>query len=493
MSLIEVLTVTDTYQVASAREAIFTIHKEGKGTIYFSDNQDDLTAKARARGSVGDKIITRTNVQTFVRATGDGWKITIDESLSEEQTLVAMGDSPSIDAFSRLRTSELGAVFQDKQIHALNDSSWEQQTDGAGAINFATNEPIVELSVGTASGDKALNQTTRYFAYVPGKSNLIKMTGIFDATKANLLQQWLYGDDLNAMGLEIRGLDVNFLIRSSTSGAAVDDAVEQANWNIDKLDGTGPSGITLDMTKNQILIFDFQWLGAGRVRFGFDIDGVIIYAHKFNHANIIDTAYTATPTLPLRYLIENLDVTASASTLKQLCCSVESEGGFILPGIELSTPARWANQRTITARTPILAIRLKNTINGKPNRRTAQILDMHQFAGGENTIFEMTHLHAPSAITATWSDIGDSGLEFSTDITAVTGNPEHVLDGNIIAATPGVGGPGTSELLVADIINAHSFISQNIDSNNSQMFAIFAEGDGSPADVLAAMTFLVSE
>ena len=177
--------------------------------------------------------------------------------------------------------------------------------------------------------------------------------------------------------------------------------------------------------------------------------------------------------------------------MKQICVSIISEGGNLLPGVEHSTPTRWANKRTFTARTPVLAMRLKNTLNGKPNRRTARILDVHAFADDENIIFEVAHLHDPSAITATWTSIGpDSGVEFSTDISAVTGNPEHIIDGLIISATPGVGGPGASELPTGDFVNAHSFISQSIDSNSSQMFVLFGEADGSPGDAVSGFTFL---
>jgi len=408
---------------------------------------------------------------------------------------IKMADSPSIDAFSRVRTSEPFGVFQNDQLHGLDASNWSSRTVGGGAVAFAANEPVVELSVGTANGDKAFNQTNRYFPYVPGKSQFIKMTGVFNAPKANLKQQWLYGDDLNAMGLELNGITPYMLIRSNTSGAPVDNKKAQSEWNLDTLDGNGPSGITLDFTKVQILVIDFQWLGAGRVRMGFDIDGLIYYAHEFKHANLITTAYTATPSLPLRYYIENTGVTASASTLKQLCCSVESEGGFILPGSEFSTPTRWVNIRTVgTTRAPVLAVRLKNALNGKPNRRTVRVLDGHIFAASANTIFEIAHMHDPTAITANWTDIGPhSGVEYSTNITAVTGNPEHILDGDIVPASPGVGGSGGSSLNIADIISAHSYISQNVESNNSQMFVLYAQAQSGTTPVLAGFTSLEFE
>ena len=79
---------------------------------------------------------------------------------------------------------------------------------------------------------------------------------------------------------------VNYFVRRTfVSGSAVDaDEIAQSDWNTDKLDGTGPSGIILDESKAQILWWDFEWLGVGTVRCGFVIDGLFRTCHVFNHA-----------------------------------------------------------------------------------------------------------------------------------------------------------------------------------------------------------------
>lgn len=410
------------------------------------------------------------------------------------RTQILAANSPSVDAFGRWRTSEPFSTYQNKQIHTLDSTAWNQRLSGGGSITFATNEPMPLLNVGAASGDEATNQTSRYLAYVPGASNLIKITAVMNEPKDNLRQELLYGDDNNAMGLRLDGLNAQLIIRSSTSGSPVENVIQRDDWNIDKMDGTGQSGITLDFSKSQIFAMDFQWLGVGSVRFYFNIDGSIVPIHQENHANKISTTYTATPSLPIRYSIKNTGITSGPSTLKQICCSVESEGGNLLPGTELSTPITWANARSFTARTPIIAIRLKNTLNGKPNRRTVRLLDIHAFADDENCLLEVAHMHAPTAITATWTSIGsESGVEYSTNISTITGNPQHVIDGAFIAATPGVGGPGSSSLPIGDFVNEHSFISQNFTSTNSQVFVVFGQGDGSATRALCGITFLEFE
>jgi hypothetical protein len=92
-----------------------------------------------------------------------------------------------------------------------------------------------------------------------------------------------------------------------TSGAVVitkrtQQRVIQSSWNIDKCDGTGPSGYNLDLTKMQMLYIDYSWYGAGAIRYGFKNQrGEIIYAHRIPNANLRTEAYMRSGNLPARY------------------------------------------------------------------------------------------------------------------------------------------------------------------------------------------------
>ena len=100
-----------------------------------------------------------------------------------------------------------------------------------------------------------------------------------------------------------------FVKRSSVTGSLVNTEISQSNWNVDPLNGNGPSGLTLDLTKVQIIWFDFEWLGSGTVRCGFIINGVYIHCHSFQHANVTEGTYMTTASLPQRVEITNLDTT----------------------------------------------------------------------------------------------------------------------------------------------------------------------------------------
>jgi hypothetical protein len=180
--------------------------------------------------------------------------------------------------------------------------------------------------------------------------------------KTGLRQRVGYFGASNGMYLELDGTTLSFVERSSSTGSLVETRVAKANWNVDKLDGTGPSGLTLDITKAQILWKDIEWLGLGTVRLGFVINGQFIHCHSFHHANLITSTYITTASLPLRYEITNTAATASSSTLKQVCSTVISEGGYELRGTQqaVGTPINTPYALSVSGTYyPIVSMRLK--------------------------------------------------------------------------------------------------------------------------------------
>tara|TARA_B100000073_G_scaffold145508_1_gene119787 strand:- start:5151 stop:11543 length:6393 start_codon:yes stop_codon:yes gene_type:complete len=99
-----------------------------------------------------------------------------------------------------------------------------------------------------------------------------------------------------------RGIDAGGVIATKT----IDTRVAQSDWNIDKADGSGPSGFVLDITKIQMAYIDYSWYGAGKIRFGFkDAKGHVKYMHEFLHNNILEEAYMRSGNIPGRYEIQN--------------------------------------------------------------------------------------------------------------------------------------------------------------------------------------------
>ncbi len=248
--------------------------------------------------------------------------------MSYVPTLSANQLPPVLDAFGRLRTSNPEAVFGSALLYDASPSLWDDaQVSGAGTSStYNTNQSSVTLAVSATTAGRRVRQTFRHFLYQPGKSQLVSLTGVLGAPTVGITRRLGLFDDANGFFFQSAPGAVSVVIRSSTSGAPIDTAITQSSWNVDKMDGTGPSGIILDFTKTQIFFFDFQWLGVGLVRFGFIVDGVFYIVNQVPHANLLTLAYLSNPNLPLRYEITN-DGTGGIASLLQICCSVLSEGG----------------------------------------------------------------------------------------------------------------------------------------------------------------------
>jgi len=268
------------------------------------------------------------------------------------------------DAFGRTRVSAPLTLFDSS--HRYNDNGlWSTSSGAGGTFAFNANQGLVDLNVTTTSGSEIIRETNKVCSYQPGKSLLFMSTFVMNAPKANLRQRVGYYGASNGLYLEVSGTTGPvFVERSAVTGSVTETRVLQANWNIDKLDGNGPSGFTLDLTKAQILWFDIEWLGLGTVRAGFVINGAFIHCHSFHHANLITSTYITTASLPLRYEITNVDTTASSSTLKQVCSTVLSEGGYELRGAQSAIGTPIASPRDLTnvsTEYPVISIRLKST------------------------------------------------------------------------------------------------------------------------------------
>lgn len=328
------------------------------------------------------------------------------------------------DAFGRMRVSNPLTLFDSS--HRYSDNSlWSTLTGGsitasASAV-FNQNQGLVDLRVDALSGSKVYRETTKVFAYQPGKSLQIFSTFTFNAAKTNLRQRvGYYGTD-NGIYLELDDSILYMVERSSVTGSVSSTRVAQSQWNVDKLDGAGPSGLTLDITKAQILFMDIEWLGLGTVRTGFVINGQFVPCHYFNHANIIGTTYITTASLPLRYEIENKSATSSSSVLKQVCSTVISEGGYELRGLQqaigtaITAPKALATAGTLY---PVVTVRLKST-----RLDAIVILTALSLMGVATGIYKWEAIAGGvTAGGAGWVSAGaSSSVEYKLDATSITG------------------------------------------------------------------------
>lgn len=264
----------------------------------------------------------------------------------------------NFDAFGRLRTSNPLTLF-DSQNRYEKDPQFDETLAGSAASTFLTNESSVKLEVTTASGDEVVRQSKRVFPYQPGKSLLVLCTFAMAPGAENLRQRVGYFDANNGVFLQQDDDVLSLVVRTYTSGSVSDArTVAQSSWNGDKLDGSGASGITLDETKTQIFFIDFEWLGVGSIRCGFIIDGEYIVVHTFHNANQQTAVYMQTAILPIRYEIKADGTLAAGASMKQICSTVISEGGYQQISEEHVARRTAAFANVGTSFVPLVSIRL---------------------------------------------------------------------------------------------------------------------------------------
>ena len=328
-------------------------------------------------------------------------------------------DVGATDAFGRLRVSAPLTLFDSSHRFADNDL-WSESITGTASSTFDSDAGLILLDVGDTSGDEIIRETTKVFSYQPGKSLLILTTFVFAEPKANLRQRAGYFGSANGMYFEANGTTVSFVERNSVTGSVTETKVNQADWNIDVMDGTGPSGFTLDPSKAQILYMDIEWLGLGTVRMGFVIDGLFVHCHSFHHANLIEGTYITTASLPLRQEITNIGDTSGVSRQKQICSSVLSEGGYELRGKQQAVGTPIATPRTLTTADtyyPVISLRLKS------DRLDAiAIITAASFLGVDSGNYNWRIVAGNTITAGTWVSAGNnSSIEYNLTGTATSG------------------------------------------------------------------------
>ena len=358
-------------------------------------------------GSTPGQNVAVTNFPTSQAVTGP----LTDAQLRAQNVNVAFDDIAQLDAFSRLRVSNPEHVFDAQMTYDLQPLLYEQITANGGTVTYdSTNRCALMTFAGATTGCKAFMQSFQYFQYQPGRSQLIFVTFNMVEAKANVLKFAGYSDGSNGVEFQLNGSTPQMTLYSTSSNG--NQTVTQSNWNIDKLDGTGASGITLDVTKVQILVISLQALYVGRVVVGFDIDGKIVPVHAFKHANKINSPYIANANLPIRC---GMTGTATVSTtMNFICCNVTSEGGNA-DRLGFHFTQNGSVTAANGARTHLLSIQKKPTFNGLVNRGVVELESLNIVVTGNNPVYWELVIGQAITGTTTFNDVNTtySGIQYN--------------------------------------------------------------------------------
>jgi len=363
---------------------------------------------------------------------------------------VTLKHTEQVDSFGRLRVSNPTTLFDSQNRYQLNSKFYSNLIGTGTTVNYIAAQSAANLFVTSNVGDFVSRESKYVFNYQPGKSLLTMSTFVMNPAKSGLVQRVGYFGTENGFYIQLGSntspttaySNVYLVQRSNSTGTVTETVVDQPNWNGDKLNGSGASGYSLDITKSQIFYSDTEWLGVGSVRVGVVIDGTFINCHTFQHANILPYAYTTTACLPLRYEIFNAAATSGSSNLNQICSTVLSEGGYEPKEALFIQSNVTATTLTATLK-PLISIRLA------PGRIDA-IAVLKQVAlgvGGPNDVARWSVVLNGTLSGANWRSHADStNVQIDDSATSISG-------GRVIEAGFAQSGAG-STILPATIFEA---------------------------------------
>lgn len=422
---------------------------------------------------IGEVSITNLNVMLPVGTCGD--------PISEVLTVQGCGGGTPVSITGNVGRDDTQGIdvdgvqqWEGDWVDGDNTLLWDTDLTGGATATDDLTESARDMNVTTASGDKVIVQARQRQLYLLGRTKRIIIGALMGAKKADVRKRIGFFDADDGIFFEQDGTDLKVVTRTSASGAPIDSPVIQSAWNLDPLDGTGPSGLTLDETKINFFIIEYDWHGAGKVNFGFRIDGRIRFVHAVDFANVVTLPYIQRPTLPVRCEIENTGVTGSATTMKAYSASVVNFSGLASLHLDFSADNTAAGTVVDTTLTPVVSIRLGSGFE----KNLLRVQGINLFTGSGNTI--RWALIFNGALTgAAFASVDPASIaEF--DITAT------VLTGGVQIAS-GFFDNNNGVLASAGFFNL-LFLSSNI-AGTADIVTLAAQRDSGVATVNASMIF----
>lgn len=321
---------------------------------------------------------------------------------------------------NRRKVSNFEIVDYASFLFGKQDDVWDEVITGTASATFDQYRGMLKLEVGGAAGDQVIRQTHRVERYIPGRQSEISMSVIFGTPTIGIRRRMGIFEENNGAFFEDGGDGEYYLVcRRNTASGVVETRVPRSQWNQDKLDGTGTSGIIADPTKIQLMLIEYEWYGAGQVEFKFVIDNNAYSVHQFNHANLDNIPWSSTPFLPIRVELTNVAGTPGTHVFYQGSHSVLQEGtiGKIGRQQSISNPITGYTLTTASTFYPLVNIRMKQeALSGVviPNNFNAATLD--------NTDIFYRIIRNPTLTGGSWVSAGtESGVEYNITATSFTG------------------------------------------------------------------------
>lgn len=379
----------------------------------------------------GKRINTITNIVDSVSVETQVVHVADHDNPEQVQKVDAHGASlmtfyegpPGLDPYGNLRVSSRELLAKYDFSLGNGDEHFSTELDG-GAQCVQDPQYSVSILDGTTSATSSIARTTdHYHVHQPGSGQLVGINLFMNNSGiVNNVRKWGLFDADDGLYWELDGTELAVEIRHTTGGILDSSNVPRNEWNGDKLDGTGDSGMILDLTKNNYYWMDFGWPNHS-VRFGvMGPDGLRIVCHTFYTANLTAYPYMTFATLPIRFENYNEAITTSACQMRVVSVAVYAEGRVSERYHKYADMAN-TTARAFTTNLPVLSVRANdkypNTEIWNLGETIFQNLAIYSTAPAKIVLQKNTALSNP-----TWTLPGVSSLAGDIGATAVASGIE---------------------------------------------------------------------
>jgi hypothetical protein len=331
---------------------------------------------------------------------------------------------------NRFKISPYQTVFFNTFQYGKETDVWDERIVGIATATHDTSSSNVVMQVGSTAGSKVIRQTKNVMRYIPGRGATLAFAVRLDTPQVGIRRRFGLFDDNNGVYFEDDGGTYSYVIRSSVTGITTETRVYRDDWNGEKFDGNGWTGVTADPTKQQMISINYEWYGAGMVQFNWLIKNETIASHTFDNSNTNDRVWCSTPFLPIRVEIENVTGAAGTHYIYQGSNSLTQEGEPEKLGTleSIANPITGTTMSSSNTFYPIISIRLKSD-----ELSAVMLLRSLQAATNDNTNVYWRLFENATLTGGTWVDHPDenSFMQYNTTATALSGGTT-LLNGFVV-------------------------------------------------------------
>ena len=297
------------------------------------------------------------------------------------------------------------------------DESFSSNSTFANA-SFDEYEGGVILEVSNTINSEVIRQTRNVIRYVPGRQNELIFTTRLNGTVAGIRKRIGAFDANNGIYFEDDGGTYSCVVRRATANGNVETRFTRDNWNVDKLDGTGASGVTLDFSKNQMMTIEYEWFGSGQVEWNFVIDNNKLPIHQYNTGNRENITWSNTPFFPHRLELTNTTGATGTHKMFQGGFGVLTEGtvGPLGRRRNVSSPISGTDLTNSGTFYPLLTVRLKSE-----SLDSVVLPFAFQAATLDNTAIFVRIIRDATLTGASYVEVDDSSVEYDVSANTITG------------------------------------------------------------------------